>query len=143
MLNIRIATIDDSTAICSLNRDALGYDYTLEQTKKRLENVLKFHDHRIWVAEFDGVVVGYVHGCAYECVYTDSLKDIMAIAVDEAYRGMGIGRALLDTLERWAKDTGSAGVRLVSGVDREKAHHFYWSCGYVVRKEHKNFIKIF
>lgn len=90
-----------------------------------------------------GEVAGYIHGGGYECTYCAPLKNVLALAVDEKYRGLGVGRRLLEELEAWAKDKGCAGVRLVSGMDRLGAHAFYLRCGYIVRKEHKNFIRYF
>jgi GNAT superfamily N-acetyltransferase len=91
----------------------------------------------------NGEVVGYIHGCDYDCVYSDSLKDILGIAVDPAYQGRGIGRLLLSALEDWARQDGCAGVRLVSGFERHGAHQFYMRCGYTHRKDQKNFVKLF
>lgn len=42
------------------------------------------------------------------------MKNIMGIAVSSNFRKMGIGKALLDSVEHWARDTGASGVRLVS-----------------------------
>lgn len=33
-------------------------------------------------------------------------------------------------VEKWAKETGATGVRLVSGDKRVEAHIFYQKCGY-------------
>ena len=139
---IRDACKQDCEAICRLNRDALGYDFALEATRSRLEAILATAGNRLFVAEADSLVVGYVHAAEYECTYTNSLKNILALAVDENHRGQGIGHRLLHKVESWAEETGSSGVRLVSGFDREGAHRFYLACGYTDRKNQKNFIKI-
>jgi GNAT superfamily N-acetyltransferase len=67
----------------------------------------------------------------------------MAIAVDEAHRGNGIGRSLLTAAENWSRECGCIGIRLSSGFERVGAHEFYQRCGYINRKQQKNFIKIF
>ncbi|MHB8963030.1 MAG: GNAT family N-acetyltransferase [Saccharofermentanales bacterium] len=67
----------------------------------------------------------------------------MALVVDKNYRNLGVGRQLMESAEQWARQTGSIGVRLVSGFSREEAHRFYIACGYHLRKEQKNFVKIF
>jgi GNAT superfamily N-acetyltransferase len=135
--------VSDSARICQINEDSLGYRYDLEKTKQRLEQIIGRPTDKIYVACIDGNIVGYIHGCDYECTYADSLKNIMAIAVDKGYQGKGIGRALLNAIEGWAKECGCSGVRLVSGFNREGAHQFYLHCGYTVRKQQKNFIKYF
>ena len=143
MLKIRPATEKDSHYICEINKYAFGYEYPEEKTKERLKYIINRQSDKIWVACEGDLVVGYIHGTDYECTYSDSLKNIMAIAVDEKYRGRGIGKQLLMTVEQWAKNDNCAGVRLVSGYNREKAHQFYNNCGYTHRKDQKNFVKIF
>lgn len=143
MLQIREMLPDDAESVCYINSHAFGYDFPLEDTTERLKNILQRTADKLWVACFDGKVVGYIHGADYECTYSAPLKNIMAIAVLEEYRGYGIGKSLLVTLEQWAKDSGCAGVRLVSGMNRMKAHEFYMHLGYCERKTQKNFIKLF
>ncbi len=140
---IRKAHLSDVSRIRELNRTGLGYDYPEDKTLKRLNAILRRPTDIIFVAEYNGEAAGYIHAADYECTYCDSLKNIMAIAVDERYRGKGIGRKLLETAEGWAKSCGCSGVRLVSGCERTQAHKFYLHCGYTLRKEAKNFIKYF
>lgn len=142
-MEIRECVISDYKSIYQLNRDAFGYHYDLDKTKYRLGEILVRTTDKIYVACIEGRVVGYIHGSDYECTYSDSLKNIMAIAVDEGYRGKGVGKALLAAVEDWAKRCNCCGVRLVSGFDRTNAHEFYLHCGYVNRKQQKNFIKFF
>lgn len=140
---VRECTVSDFERIHFLNSTAFGYEYDLEKTKNRLSAILDRKTDKVYVACIDGVVVGYIHGSDYECTYSDSLKNIMAIAVDEGYRGNGIGKALLCAIEGWAEACGCCGVRLVSGIDRIGAHEFYLRCEYINRKQQKNFIKYF
>ncbi len=142
-LIIRPAGETDAGDIHRLNRDALGYDYPLELTRRRLAAVLAGPGSSVFVAQAAGRVVGYIHAADYECTYTDSLKDILALAVEEGERGKGIGRMLLAAAEGWAKAAGACGIRLNSGFERENAHRFYEACGYTNRKNQKNFIKRF
>ena len=140
---IREAILNDYMDLCSLNKSALGYDYPEDKTKEKLQLVLASPADKIFVAEFDGKVVGYIHLSDYEPIYFESLKNILALAVDENYRNKGIGRQLIQAGEAWAKETGSKGIRLSSGFSRTGAHQFYQHCGYTMRKEQKNFIKLF
>ena len=140
---IREARETDAADICRLNLHALGYDYGVEKTAQRLRLILANNANRVAVAVMGGQTVGYIHGAAYDCAYTDALKNILALAVDVDHRHCGIGRALLAHIEQWAVDDGCAGVCLVSGIDREGAHRFYEACGYRMRKQQKNFVKLF
>lgn len=142
-MQLRECSISDFEKIHFLNSTAFGYEYDLTKTKNRLSAILNRDTDKIYVACIENVVVGYIHGCDYECTYSDSLKNIMAIAVDEAHRGKGVGKALIGAIEDWAKACSCCGVRLVSGFDRTGAHEFYLRCGYTNRKQQKNFIKYF
>ncbi len=143
MITVRDAIIEDSEVITYINKVSLGYDYPAEKTKQRLLAILKMPENRLFVAESDGKVVGYIHGANYDTCYMDSLKNVLALTVLPEYQGKGIGRKLLTRLEEWSREDASLGVRLVSGMNRVEAHKFYAHCGYTMRKEQKNFIKHF
>lgn len=140
-VTIREFTLDDAEAINLLNKNGLGYDYPVEKTKQKLAIIKSLSTNKIFVATIDSQVVGYVHASEYECSYSDSLKNILALVVNENYRKQGVGKKLMLAVENWAVNTNSIGVRLVSGFNREIAHKFYQQCGYTLRKEQKNFIK--
>lgn len=142
-ITIRECTQTDAAAIHALSRDELGYDYPLSDTAEKLRSLLTDSSHKILVACIDDLVVGYVHASDYDLLYAPHLKNIMGIAVSSEHRGLGIGRALLEHIEEWAKDTGAAGIRLVSGAERTGAHAFYQKCGYTVGKQQLNIKKIF
>ena len=91
----------------------------------------------------DGRVAGYLHLCDYDLLYAPPLKNVLGIAVASRFRRQGIGRALLQAGEDWARRTGAAGVRLVSGASRTGAHAFYRRCGYGGVKQQINFKKMF
>ena len=142
-MQIRECRIADYRSIYDLNQSAFGHDFPLEKTKRRLAEILKRDTDKIYVACLDGQVVGYIHGGDYECTFSEPLKNILSLAVDTGFRGKGIGKALLNAVEDWARECGCCGVRLVSGFDRTNAHEFYLHCGYTRRKKQENFIKIF
>jgi len=141
-ISIRPARLDDADALCRLNREEMGYDYPAALTAQRLERLLTSPGDRIFVAEQDGEVAGYVHAQHYELLYADPMKNIMGIAVSAAHKRKGIGAALLRRVEEWASDDGCAGVRLVSGATRTAAHEFYRRCGYGGGREQLNFKKM-
>lgn len=58
-----------------------------------------------------------------------------------AYRSKGVGKALLDELEKRARAEGCAGMDLDSGVQRGDAHRFYMREGMTIRSFH--FARIF
>ena len=141
---IRECTLRDYEDIFLLNKNEMDYEYSLECTKRQLSQLLNDdNNHKIYVSCVDNKVVGYIHANNYDLLYAPHLKNIMGIAVSACFRKNGIGKLLLNKVEKWARDTGAYGVRLVSGVNRSEAHKFYISCGYTGNKEQRNFKKMF
>lgn len=140
---IRRAYLTDGTDLCRLNLNSLGYKYPLWSTVEKLKIILQNKENAVFVAESEGRVIGYIHGCSYEVLYAPRVKNILGFAVDKEYRNNGVGTALLRALEQWAEDTGAKGIRLASGSTRVKAHHFYESRGYTCDKTQLRFIKYF
>jgi GNAT superfamily N-acetyltransferase len=79
-----------------------------------------------------GVAVHRVHENTVDGVqmYVDDLVS------DETERSQGIGRALLDHLQRVAREAGCAKFNLDSGTQRQQAHKFYFREGMVVTSFH-------
>lgn len=142
-VTIRECQYQDIEDIYLLNKNEMGYDYPLEKTRKKIECLLKSKHDKIYVAEIEHKVVGYIHANDYDVIYMDHLKNIMGIAVSQEYRRFGIGRRLLLSVEDWARDNDAKGVRLVSGETRLDAHEFYKHCGYISKKKQLNFMKWF
>ena len=140
---VRQAVISDAKDIYYINKTSLGYDYDLEKQKAKIQAVLNDSTQVIFVAETNNRVVGYIHLVNYDVIYADNFKNCLGLAVDNDYKRNGIGSALLKQAEIWAKENGAVGIRLCSGVEREKAHQFYQSQGYEVTKLQKNIKKIF
>ena len=140
---VRQAVITDAKDIYYINKTSLGYDYDLEKQKAKIQAVLNDSTQVIFVAETNNKVIGYIHLENYDVIYADNFKNCLGLAVDNDYKRNGIGSALLNQAEIWAKENGAVGIRLCSGVEREKAHQFYQSQGYEVTKLQKNIKKIF
>lgn len=140
---IRECKIEDVNSIYELNCTEMGYEYAVDKTKSKLERLLKSDKDKIFVAIVQDIVVGYIHANDYDVIYAPPMKNIMGIAVSSEYKEHGIGKAMLTEIEKWAKETGAFGVRLVSGSTRTGAHEFYRRCGYDDGKQQINFKKSF
>lgn len=142
-IRVRKALLSDAEAISRLNQTGLGYGLDADATAKRLEQVLPLEEEWTLVALVNGDIAGYIEGTTYECIYTDKLVDILALAVDPNKRRLGVGEALMQYVENWAKEQGAVGVRLISRADRLGAHRFYEACGYHKKDEYISFKKLF
>lgn len=140
-ITVRECIINDYTSIWQINKEALGYDFPKDNTKLNLEKSINSDREKIFVAEINNVVVGYIHGEVYSILYMDKLINILGLAVLEDYQRMGIGRKLILSIESWAKGINAIGVRLNSGTNRTNAHKFYRSIGYDNEKNQIRFIK--
>lgn len=138
---IRKANAHDSLAICRISCEDLGYDCTAELISARLGSL---DDKRevVFIATFGESTVGYVHAEIYNLLYYESMVNILGIAVASENRRHGVGKALINAVEDWAKSLGIKKVRLNSGATRNEAHTFYRAMGYDNQKDQIRFIKI-
>jgi GNAT superfamily N-acetyltransferase len=127
---IREATDEDAGELARLVI-GLGYDASPEAMRHRLEKVRNAGHAATFVVELGGAAVGFVGlrlERSYE--YDDPHVRITGLAVDHDQRGRGIGTALLERAEAWAREHGAALIFLTSGQHRSEAHEFYESRGW-------------
>ena len=139
---IREACPEDCHAIAVITAEGLGYECAPEIIAKNIAALDQTHA-KLFVAECSGEVVGFVEPQVYEAVYFAPLVNILGLAVRESQRGQGIGRALMDAAEQWARKIGATGIRLNSGSTRTNAHGFYRHIGYTSEKQQIRFLKEF
>ena len=140
-INLRLCKIDDVEAIYLLNKEEMGYDYPLANTRNNLEKLLKDNMNTIIVATIENIVIGYIHYCDYQCIYASPMKNIMGIAVSKKYQNKGIGRKLIFEMEKRTREDGIKIIRLSSGAERKMAHKVYESYGYKGNKNQINMKK--
>ncbi len=126
---IREMTWRDLDAVLPL-LDQLGYDVAPEELVRRFEAVSDAPGHQLLVAQRNGRFAGFVHVFARPALEKPPEAIVQAMAVDETVRRGGIGRALMDAAEAWARQQGHKSVALSSQVERADAHAFYESLGY-------------
>lgn len=135
---IREATIEDAFAICNISCADLGYDCSCEFVSTRISNLDKGRE-KVFVAEVNEIVAGYIHAEKYQTLYFEPMINILGLAVSSEFRRRGIGRMLLKRAERWANEVGK--IRLNSGASRKETHSFYRAMGYNNEKGQIRFIK--
>ncbi len=141
---IREVVEHDYKAIWDISKNALGYDCDIEAVHNNLNSTLNSNREIIFVAENEDAVVGYIHAEVYSSLLFDKrLINILAFAVAQGRQHCGTGAKLLDAVEKWAVETGIAGIRLNSSCDRVHAHKFYRAKGFNHEKQQIRFVKIF
>ena len=127
-LTIRDAVPADADAIATL-LDQLGYPADAEAVDARLERLRVVGD-RVVVAEVDGRPVGLAHLQVAPAIERDRpAAKIGALVVDQAHRGRGVGRALVEALEAEARARGCELLYLTTAERRDDAHAFYERLG--------------
>jgi GNAT superfamily N-acetyltransferase len=127
---LRPAAVADAAAVADMMSE-LGYPTAAAPMEARLLRLLDHPDYHTMVAEADGRVVGLIglgQGWFYE--KDGSYARVLALVVEGARRGTGVGSALLRAGEAWALERGAGAVVLNSGEHRRDAHRFYERMGY-------------
>jgi GNAT superfamily N-acetyltransferase len=97
---------------------------------------------RVFVAEVDGEVVGWVDVFARRMLLADGMAEVSGLVVADGFRGRGIGARLMQATEKWAVSVGCTVMRVRSNIIRKQAHRFYTErLGYSVVKQQRVFGK--
>ena len=128
---IRSAVLADAPAIARLMTQ-LGYATAADEMKERLLGILPHTDYMTCVAESAGEVVGLI-GAGRSRYYEKNgvYGRLLALVVDETWRGRGVGALLVAEAERWLTERGVTSVIVNSGRQRREAHRFYRRLGYL------------
>lgn len=133
MYTIDVAKMQDKPRLAVLYEQLAKRPTILDKLDTELEQVLAKPEYRLTVArDADGKAVGTAmgvicHDLVGEC---QPFMVIENVVVDEALRGGGIGRKLMEDMERHARENDCCYVMFVSGATREDAHRFYEALGY-------------
>jgi ribosomal protein S18 acetylase RimI-like enzyme len=131
---IRPATVNDAADLAQLSGE-LGYPVTPEVMRERLRNVFSRSGELVLLAEHSASeVVGWIHGSQQELLESGSRCEILGLVVKAEHRGSGIGRELVEALERWAIERGLPQISVRSNVLRTESHQFYERLGYARAK---------
>lgn len=124
--------------------EELGYKMSRDEIKKNYHKLVNDDSNGLYVIEsIDQKVVGWVHVATYTTLSVDRMAIVLGIVISHSYRGVGLGKLLMEKAEIWAINKGCLGIRLYSKVNRTKAHQFYNSLGYEVKANSLLFIKRF
>jgi GNAT superfamily N-acetyltransferase len=127
-LTIRDAEQTDADAVAEL-LGQLGYPTAAEAVAARMERLRVVGD-RVVVADLDGRPVGLAHLQVTPAIERDRpAAKIGALVVDDAHRGRGVGRALVEAMEAEARARGCELLYLTTAERRDDAHAFYERVG--------------
>jgi ribosomal-protein-alanine N-acetyltransferase len=95
-------------------------------SRRELEDFIHHQDSTTWVAESGTELVGFLVANRERA----HAAHIITIDVVETWRRRGVGRALMDAAEAWAREQNLGLVYLETAVDNTIAQRFYDNRGY-------------
>ena len=129
MLTVRyMADRDLAQVQCLLAQ--LGYELEPAEVQRRYEAVIRAPLHTVLVAEQDSRLMAFLHLYVRPALEKPPEIIVQALVVDQAARGQGLGRRLMDAAEAQAREQGFTSVALSSHIARSEAHAFYERLGY-------------
>lgn len=132
----------DCAAVATLSGQ-LGYPASETEIRARFESITARSAGVVLVAENDGSLIGWIHAAISPVLEADLYGEIAGLVVDESCRSQGVGAALVEAAEEWARRAGCRAMRVRSRVMRERAHAFYERNGYTRIKTQHAFEKPF
>ena len=111
--------------------EQLGYPVEAQEMQMRLQRLLPTHNHLILVAESASEVVGWTHATEQHVLEVGRYCEILGLIIAADQRGKGIGRQLVDRIERWAAERGLDQITVRSNVLRQESHPFYERLGFI------------
>jgi len=110
----------------------LGYPVAADELARRFADLGARADHEVLVATDDADrPIGWIHISRVATLAASDLASIDGLVVDDGLRSGGIGAALVDAAESWARERGARTVTVRSRSTRQRAHRFYERIGYV------------
>ena len=134
MLLIRLATVTDVPLLLKLIRELAEYERQPNAVVIKEETLIKdgFASHpkfRTLIAEWGGQAIGYALFFGFYSSWKGPGIFLEDLFVREAFRGRGIGRALLSEVARVARQEDAVGIRWEVLDWNEPAIEFYKSLG--------------
>lgn len=130
--SVREALEGDAQRIAGLAMQ-LGYEVTPGHVERHLRELDA--DRAVLVAVVPRIgVAGWIGISRARTLTSTNRADVEGLVVEDEYRSNGIGQLLLQAAETWARQRGCTHLRVLSNVNRERAHAFYERLGYDVLK---------
>jgi N-acetylglutamate synthase-like GNAT family acetyltransferase len=131
-ITIRKAHTDDLPEMAELLAELfkLETDFPVNRDRqlRGLADLLQADKSAVWVAEDDGKLVGMVSlQILISTAEGGSVGLLEDLVVTEAYRGQGVGRRLLASVELWARENRLSRLQLLADQSNAAALEFYRS----------------
>ena len=105
------------------------FTVTEEQQARRIEEMSRSHSGAMFVCESNAELIGVIFGNRGIARRTRHSLYVV-IGVLQAWVGRGVGRALMEALEGWARSRGLHRLELTVDADNRQAIALYEKCGF-------------
>ncbi|MFG6326635.1 MAG: GNAT family N-acetyltransferase [Lachnospiraceae bacterium] len=131
-INIREIENKDYTSIGAIWREALGFLSTADEiVVETFEKMKEDSRYRTFVADVNGTVVGFVTTVKTLAIdHPNGYMKVNGLAVLSEFQHCGIGKKLMEHVEKLAREQNVSMIGLASGFQRTGAHEFYEHLGY-------------
>ena len=127
-IQVRPATPADAAAVAELSAE-LGHPISAADLPSRLALVLA-EGGAVMLAVEGTQAVGLMCLARLNVIHASGpVAYVTALVTAREWRGRGVGRALVDTAKRWAREQGCVRLTVTSAEHRADAHAFYPRCG--------------
>jgi ribosomal protein S18 acetylase RimI-like enzyme len=131
---------EHSKAIDPLKRVINSPGYVEADVEDMLGDVENHHG-KVWFAESEGSVVGYVIGVIWDQSEKNKLEigphklgQVLDLFIDESMRGQGLGSKFLSMMEKYFKDEGCDSMWVNTNAHNQPARNLYKKFGFVDRE---------
>ncbi len=125
-MQLRSFRLSDLDTLWSI--DQACFPPGISYSRRELGRFIAHRQSRTWVAEDGREVVGFLIANRHP---TQPLAHIITIDVIAPWRRRGVGRALMDAAEKWAREQRLVAVALETAEHNLDAQGFYAARGYV------------
>ncbi len=140
MIHIRKAKAEDSNTVYSFISELEDEAFNPVLFDKHYKENLNNANHIYLVAEENNVVIGFLSCHGQILLHHNGLAfEIQEVFVDKEHRNRGVGKLLLEKLEKELKPFDPKVLEVTSNKQRTGAHTFYEQNGFV--RSHYKFTK--
>jgi GNAT superfamily N-acetyltransferase len=139
-VTVREARASDAPVLVGLLKQ-LGYDVSLSHAQWSIEQT--GDEYCLFAASGpDEVPIGMLEVRVAPHAITGLRHALIsAVVVDDGWRSGGVGAALVQAAEAWARERGCDGIHVRTNVVRDRAHAFYERLGYARSKSQHQYEK--
>ena len=124
-ITLRAAHSTEARAIASLSRLHVEYGLNWRWTPAKVKRHIKDKDTMVLIASRDGVMAGFAI-----MRFGDHQAHLYLLAVRPEFRRTGVGRSMMEWLEKSCRTAGIQAVRLEVRASNRSARQFYGKLGY-------------